>query len=66
MIKVWEFHTVSYTYFIVIPLGKNFVELILDSPRGTDKCKRKLHFSDDVTKQQKPRKKKRKLVKVST
>ncbi|XP_065908800.1 uncharacterized protein [Dysidea avara] len=45
--------------------GKNFVALILDSPRGTDKCKRKLQFSedDDVTKQQKPRKKKRRLLK---
>ncbi|XP_065888571.1 uncharacterized protein [Dysidea avara] len=45
--------------------GKNFVALILDSPRGTDKCKRKLQLSedDDVTKQQKPRKKKCRLLK---
>ena len=56
-----------HSYFIIITLGKNFVALILDSPRGTDKCKRKLQFSedDDVTKQQKPRKKKRRLLKVS-
>jgi len=46
---------------------KNFVALIFDSPRDIDKCKRKLQFSegDDVRKQQQPRKKKRKLLKVS-
>lgn len=58
-----------------IALGKNFVSLILGSPKGIDKCKRKLQFAEDG-KQQKPddntrqrqktRGKKRKLLKVST
>jgi len=53
----------------IFMIGKNLVSLILDSPKGIDKCKRKLPFVEDdevakQQKQQKPRKKKWKLVKV--